>query len=153
MKRTIDFCKKKTVCSNRLDFFIIIFDVPVSMKIRISSAYATRMKVLIFADLRNYCIVIVENTKAQYFDNLSEICMGVYSPMTMHSCIKFANIQNVNALFLATYAELILVFVRNKEIANTCNLQFVWVLFATIYSKTLMARTSLGPLKIYSRHG
>ena len=78
------------------------------MKIRISSAYATRIKVhvLIFADLINYHIVIFENTQAQYFDNLTR-----NSTMTVHSCVKFGNI---NALFLATYTEPILVFVRKK---------------------------------------
>ena len=40
------------------------------MKNRISSEYVPRMKVLIFADLMYYCIVIIENTRAQYFDKL-----------------------------------------------------------------------------------
>ena len=82
------------------------------MKIRINSAYATRMKVIIFAYIMNYRIIIVENTQAQYFDNLTRNCTQVFSTMTFDSvtCIKFANI---NTLFLATYAELILVFIRD----------------------------------------
>ena len=86
----------KTARSNWLAIFIIIlYDY---MKIGITSAHATKMKVFIFADLMNY-LIIVENTQAQYFDNLTRNCMQVFSTMTIHSCIKFANI---NALFHAT---------------------------------------------------
>ena len=46
------------------------------------------MIVLIFADLMNYRIIIVENTQAQYFDNLTRHCVRVLSTMTIHSCIK-----------------------------------------------------------------
>ena len=67
------------------------------MKIRVRSAYATRLKVLIFADLMNYRHIIVENTQAQYFDNLTRTSTRVVSTMTLPSCINFANI---NALFL-----------------------------------------------------
>ena len=37
---------------------------------RISSEYVPMMKVLIFADFMYKCIVIIENTQAEYFDNL-----------------------------------------------------------------------------------
>ena len=60
----------------------------------------------------SYPIVIIENTLAQYFDNLISNCMRVFSTMTIWLCIKF---KNINALFLATYAEPILVFVRKTK--------------------------------------
>ena len=69
--------------------------------------------------------IIVENTQAQYFYNLIRNCARVFSTMTIRSFIKFANI---NALFLATYAEPILVFVR------TTTYRFEWDFFATINS-------------------
>ena len=72
------------------------------------------MKALLLADLMNYRIIIVENTQAQFFDNLSRNCTQVFSAMKIHSGIKFANI---NALFLAAYSEPILVCQKN-EIAN-----------------------------------
>ena len=58
------------------------------------------------------CIIIVENTQAQYVDNLTRNCRRVFSTMTIHSCKKVANIK---ALFLATYTEPILVFVRKTK--------------------------------------
>ena len=67
---------------------------------------------IIFADLMNLCIIFVENTQAQYFDNLTRNCTQVFSTMTIYSCIRFANI---NALFLDTYAESVLVFVRKTK--------------------------------------
>ena len=53
----------------------------------------------------DYRIISVENTQAQYFDNPTRNCKGVFSPMTIHSCndntLKFANI---NTLLFATCA-------------------------------------------------
>ena len=77
-----------------------------------SPAYEPKVKLLIFADLMNYRIIVVESSQAQYFDNLTNNCTRTFSIMTIHSCIKFAN---TNALFLVTYAEPILVFVRNTK--------------------------------------
>ena len=64
----------KRIRSNRLVIFIIIFVV--LMKIRISSEYISRMKVLIFTDFMYYHIVIVENSKAQYFASFSDHILG-----------------------------------------------------------------------------
>ena len=69
-----------------------------------------RTEVFLFADLMYYRIVIVENIQAQYFDNLTST--GVFSPMTIWLCIKFAN---TNALFLATFSEPILVLSEQRN--------------------------------------
>ena len=62
MKRIIDFCEKGLF---KLVVFINFFVV---LRIdRISTEYVPRMKVLI---LQILCTAIVENTRAQYFDNL-----------------------------------------------------------------------------------
>ena len=50
--------------------------------------------------------------QARYFDILTRNCTRVFSIMTLHSCIKFAII---NALFVATYTEPILIFVRKMK--------------------------------------
>ena len=78
----------------------------------------------------NYCIII-ENTQAQYFNNLTRNCTRVFSTMTINSCIKFANL---NDLLLASYAEPILAFCQKNGIANKCNLLLIQALFSTIYS-------------------
>ena len=98
-----------------LSFIIIIFvDL---MKNRISSECVSRMKVLIFAGLVYYPIVIVENTRAQYFDNLiSKLCASV---LNNDNTVKH-QVSQYNALFLATSSEHassepILVFVRTTK--------------------------------------
>ena len=48
----------------------------------------------------------------EYFDNLIRNCTGAFSTMTVWSYIKFTNI---NALFLVTYAEFILAFVKTTK--------------------------------------
>ena len=80
-KKTIDYCKKGQFKS----FVFIIFVVLMENRI---SEYAPGMKVLIFADLIYYHIVIVKNTLAQYFDNHTSNCMPVFSTMTILLCIS-----------------------------------------------------------------
>ena len=63
------------------------------------------MKVLIFADLMYCHTVTVENTQAQYFDNLIFL-KRVFTTMTIRLCIKFAN---TDALLQATVSEVVLV--------------------------------------------
>ena len=92
------------------------------MKSRISSEMEPRMKA--FADLIYYRIVIVENTEAQYFGN-------AYSTMTIHLCIKS---DNMNALFLATYSEPIMVFVRKTKWKTTVIYRFERELCIKVYS-------------------
>ena len=74
------------------------------MKNRISSEYVPRMKVLTFADLMYYHIVIVENTQAQCFD------------------VSFLNNDNTVmhklCQFLATCSKPILVFVKTTKQRN-----------------------------------
>ena len=82
------------------------------MKNRISSEYAPRMKVLIFANLMYYRIVIVENTQAQCFDNLISNCARVFSTMT---CDYASTLSNINAFFLAPFTEPILVFAEQRN--------------------------------------
>ena len=53
------------------------------------------------------CIVIVENTQAQYFDILIRKLYASVLNNTIRSCIKFANI---NALFLASFSDPVLFF-------------------------------------------
>ena len=91
------------------------------MENRISSEYVPRMKVLIFADFMYYCIVIIENTQAQYFDNLiSKLCISILSNdnMVKHQVSQF------NALFLATFFEPVLVFVRTTKFKSTATNRF-----------------------------
>ena len=79
------------------------------MKNRISSEYIPRIKVLIFVDFMYYSIAIIENTQAQYFDNLiSKLCGSLLNNdnTVMHQ------VDQYNALFLATFSAPILVFVR-----------------------------------------
>ena len=58
-----------------------------------------------------YHIVIVENTQAQYFDNLISKFWVILNNdnMVMHQVSQY------NALFLATFSEPILVFVRTMK--------------------------------------
>ena len=85
------------------------------MKNRISSEYVLRMKVFIFADFMYYRIVIVANTWAQYFDNLiSKLCASV---LNNDNTVKH-QVRQYNALFLATFYEPILVFVRTTNDNN-----------------------------------
>ena len=67
----------------------------------------------------NYHAIIVENTQAHYFDNLSDNLYTKFrryedpgSVLNNDDTIKFADI---NTLFIVTYAEPILVFVRTKK--------------------------------------
>ena len=91
------FFRKGSVQS--LVVIIIIFVV--LMKNRISSEYVPRMKVLTFADMMYYHIVIVENTQAQCFD------------------ASFLNNDNTAmhqlCQFLATCSKPILVFVKTTK--------------------------------------
>ena len=96
---------------------------------RINAEYVPRMRVLIFADLMYYCTVIIENTQAQYFDNLISNCSEC-SQEWLWLCIKFAKI---NSLFLATFSEHILLFCQNK-VENTATCWFEGGLFTKIYS-------------------
>ena len=66
-----------------------------------------------------YRIVILENTQAQ---NFMSNCMWVFSAMTIRLGIMFANID---ALFLATFSEPILVFIRIMNWKNDSNLS-IW---------------------------
>ena len=67
------------------------------------------MKVFIFADFMYYHIVIVANIQAQYLDNLiSKLCASV---LNNDNTVKH-QVSQYNALFLATFYESILVFVR-----------------------------------------
>ena len=92
------------------------------------------MKILIFADFMYKCIVIVENTQAQYFDNLIR---KLYASVlkndntVMHQVCQYARI---NALFLATFSEPILVFVRITKWKTTTIYQFERVLFTITHS-------------------
>ena len=96
--------------------------------------YATKMKVLIIADLMNYHIIIIENTQTQYFDNLTRYWMGAFSTMTIHSCIKFANTCINKCLVSCCTRWACPVFCQKKDIVNEGNLPFIWALFTTIYS-------------------
>ena len=72
MKKIIDFSEKSPFKSvSRFDYYFVVL-----MKTRISSEYVhvPRVKVLIFTNLMYLCIIIVENTQAQYFDNLISNC-------------------------------------------------------------------------------
>ena len=67
----------------------------------------------------NYHTIIVENTQAHYFDNLSDNLYTKFrryedpgSVLNNDDTIKFADI---NTLFIVTYAEPILVFVRTTK--------------------------------------
>ena len=95
---------------------------------RISSEYIPRMKVLIFADSMYYRFVIVEMIQTQYFYNLVSNCRRVFWTITLRLCIKFANI---NALFLATFYEPILVFVRTTKLKTTATYRFERALLHT----------------------
>ena len=62
------------------------------MKNKISSEYVPRMKVLIFADFMYDHIVIIENTQAQYFDNLiSKLYVSILNndSMVMHQVCQY----------------------------------------------------------------
>ena len=72
------------------------------------------MKVPIFADFMYYHIVIIENTQAQYFDNLiSKLCVSVLNNDNM---VKH-QVSQYNALFLATFSEPTLVFIRTRNVS------------------------------------
>ena len=89
---------KKRAWTNWIVVTIIIFVV--LMKTRINSAFVPRVKVLIFADLMNYHIIIVEYIQAQCFDNLIiRNCVRVFSTMT----IRFD--ENKNKLGICTKGE------------------------------------------------
>ena len=68
VKKTIDFCEKGPFkLISPFDYYFLCFDHN-----RMSSELynVPRMKVVIFADLLYFHIVIVKNTQVQYFDNL-----------------------------------------------------------------------------------
>ena len=92
----------------------------------ISSVYSPGLKCVIYADLMNYHTIIVENTQAHYFDNLSDNLYTKFrryedpgSVLNNDDTIKFADI---NTLFIVTYAEPILVFVRTTKWKKDGNL-------------------------------
>ena len=84
-----------------ISLVVIIIIFVVLMNNRISSEYVTRGKVLIFADLMYYRIVIFENTQAQCFD------------------ASFLNNDNTVmhqlCQFLATCSKPILVFIKTTK--------------------------------------
>ena len=106
-------------------FFFVFFFRCFDEKQNTLRVYVPRMKVLIFADLMYYRIVTVENTQAQSFANLISNCTRVFSTKTTWLCIK---IGDINALFLATFSEPILVSVRTRK--KTASYRFERALFA-----------------------
>ena len=87
VKKTIEFCEKgpfKSVCC--FYYFFRCFD-----ENKNNLKVLRRTRVLIFADLMYYHIVIVVNTQAQYFDKRMCNCTGVFSTMTIRLCINCVN--------------------------------------------------------------
>ena len=78
-----------------------------------------------------YRIVIIENTQAHYFDYfISGLCTSV---LKNDNTVKH-QVSKYNALFFATFSELILVFVRTTKWKSTATYRFERVLFTITYS-------------------